>query len=90
MIIDCKEAARRAAEAMDRPLTLRERLGMWIHNVICPPCMAFQRQMAVLRQVAGGYTREDRGLELAELPGLPEDARERIRRRLENAPDAAS
>jgi hypothetical protein len=67
------------SESMDRPLTLFERLVIAAHMLHCPACRRARHQITVmidgLRKAAGlsGFGR---------LPGLPAEARERIKRAL--------
>lgn len=45
----CKEVHRLVSEAMDRDLSLTERLRVRMHLLICVACTRFERQMALLR-----------------------------------------
>jgi hypothetical protein len=61
---------------MDRPLTLRERFGVWLHLGICDPCRQFVEQLRLLRVALRKQTRqmeEDEGVK------LPDSVRETIR-----------
>jgi len=48
--LTCREATRLAAHAMDRPLTLRERLKLSLHNLLCSYCRNYSRQLRLLRK----------------------------------------
>lgn len=76
----CREAARLQSEALDRPLTFPQRLGLWIHRVLCRWCRRYGRQIEFLRSAARARDEHDQAL-----PGqsLRPEARARIKRRLE-------
>jgi hypothetical protein len=46
----CREVARLASEALERRLTLRERLAMRIHFMICYLCRRYADQAALLHE----------------------------------------
>ncbi|THF63306.1 zf-HC2 domain-containing protein [Pseudothauera rhizosphaerae] len=63
-MLTCKDATRLCSEALDRPLTLRERLTLRAHLLICTGCTRYNEQMAALRRIAarfadGGFARPD-------------------------------
>lgn len=49
-MLDCKHASRLVSQSMDRRLSMRERLGLWLHLLLCDACTRFSRQIALLRQ----------------------------------------
>ncbi|WP_435008231.1 zf-HC2 domain-containing protein [Tundrisphaera lichenicola] len=75
----CRSAMSTVSESLDRPLSRFERLAIAAHMGHCPACSRARRQFALLvdglRRVSG--PRENRPL-----PGLPPEARERIKRAL--------
>jgi hypothetical protein len=77
--VDCKQISRIASQAMDRPLTLRERLSVWMHLGICDPCRQFVAQLRLLRAVLNKRTRQ---AENDENIKLSHSAREAIREKL--------
>lgn len=46
----CREVARLSSEALERRLTLRERLALRLHFTICYLCKRYARQTAVLHE----------------------------------------
>ncbi|MBR8333990.1 zf-HC2 domain-containing protein [Burkholderia ambifaria] len=53
----CRDVTRLLSDALDRSLTLHERLQVRVHLPACSGCRAYRGQIAVLRtaaQVAGG------------------------------------
>ena len=72
----CKETSTLVTESLDRRLTWRERLGMRIHLAVCDNCARFARQMRLIRT----WLRQE---DEAAQPGLTEEGRERIARKLQ-------
>ncbi|GBH23905.1 zf-HC2 domain-containing protein [Burkholderia vietnamiensis] len=48
----CKDVTRLLSDALDRPLTLHERMRVRMHLPGCSGCRAYRRQIAVLRVAA--------------------------------------
>ena len=46
----CREVHRLVSEAMDRDLSVMERLRMRLHLTVCEACTRFQGQMGLLRR----------------------------------------
>lgn len=75
-MLTCKEASLLISEGQERPLGLRERLGLRMHLWMCVSCRRFERQIGLLRRAMrslGQGEADDSGVE------LPQAARERIR-----------
>lgn len=78
-MLDCKHASHLLSQSMDRKLTLGERVGLWVHLLMCEACTQFARQMALLRQAVRQWTalvEHDASIR------LPDEARYRIRQSL--------
>ena len=75
----CREATRLQSEAMDRPLSLRKRIGLRIHLGLCRWCRRYGRQIGFLRSVAHEHERHE---ETLPPQTLRPEARERIKERL--------
>ena len=75
-MLTCKDASRLVSEAEDRPLGLRERLGLRLHLWICANCRRYERQIRFLRKALRAWALDSE----MELPGpeLPASARDRI------------
>jgi hypothetical protein len=60
-MLSCKEASQLMSAAMDRRLSLGERLALRLHLLICLGCRRFQSQMDFLREACrrfgGGESR---------------------------------
>ena len=59
----CREATRLQSEAMDRPLRLRQRVGLRLHLFLCRWCCRYGRQIGLIGKLA-----PRRDLEEAALP----------------------
>ena len=55
----CQEASRLASQAQDRPLTLKERIGLKLHLWICVGCQGFARQLKQIRQACQRVTHSE-------------------------------
>jgi predicted anti-sigma-YlaC factor YlaD len=75
----CREATRLQSEAMDRPLSLRKRIGLRIHLVLCRWCRRYGKQIGFLRSVAHEHEKHE---ETLPPQTLRLEARERIKERL--------
>lgn len=78
-MISCEEAAKLISQSLDRPLPVRQRIGLRLHLLMCRVCPRFLRQMRVLRKTARRYPEK---IETDETRELSEEAREKIRRKL--------
>lgn len=54
-MLTCKEASVLLSQAQERPLGLRERLGLQLHLLLCDGCANFRRQLAFLRAAIRRY-----------------------------------
>ena len=52
---DCREVHRLTSEALDRRLTLHERMRIRFHLMICEACTSFTAQMQLLRGAMGKF-----------------------------------
>ena len=73
----CKEAIRLQSEALDRPLSRLQRVGLRIHLAMCRWCSRYGKQINFLRTVAQCCDHEHETKQT-----LPPEARDRIKRRL--------
>lgn len=48
-MIDCKQASQLISQSLDRRLSLRERVSLRIHILICYACRRFGQQLRTLR-----------------------------------------
>jgi len=48
--LSCKEASRLISEGMDRHLSFREKIVLWLHVRVCDACSRFTKQLVFLRR----------------------------------------
>ncbi|BCX81926.1 hypothetical protein MIT9_P1508 [Methylomarinovum caldicuralii] len=58
-MLNCEQAARLASEGLDRPLTLKERLALRFHTLMCRGCRRYRRHLEILRRISRAYVKED-------------------------------
>ena len=75
----CREAVRLQSDALDRPLSPRQRLGLRIHLILCRWCRRYGGQIKFLRTAARDGVEHD---VLRMSAALPPEVRERIKRSL--------
>lgn len=80
--LTCREAARLQSEGLDRPLTLWQRIGLRIHLFLCKWCRRYGKHLRFLR--AAAHEHPDKLADPAR-QNLSENARERIKQRLNKA-----
>jgi len=79
--LTCREATRLAANAIDRPLTFRERVKLSMHGLLCSYCRNYARQVRYLRK----WVRRMSEPGVSPLgTELPSGSASRIKKRLEN------
>ncbi len=78
-MLTCEETAQLVSEGLDRTLTLRERLVLRLHLFRCDLCTRYARQLKFLQRTCADADEE----QLTEAAELTDDARARIRNRLQ-------
>lgn len=76
---NCKEAVRMQSDALDRPLSMSQRIGLRIHLFLCQWCRRYGKQIEFLHSAARQH--DDNNACLPELH-LGSAARDRIKKRL--------
>jgi hypothetical protein len=66
--LTCREATRLAANAMDRPLTFRERVKLSMHNLLYSYCRSYMRQLCFVRKWVRSMRVPDASPSVTELP----------------------
>ena len=51
-MLDCKHNTELLSQSYDRPITLRERMAMRLHLLMCRGCRNFEKQLAFIRKAA--------------------------------------
>ncbi|MBL0714398.1 MAG: zf-HC2 domain-containing protein [Desulfosarcina sp.] len=77
---NCRQVSQLVSESMDRPLPFFKNLMVRIHLRMCKYCRRFEQQLLKMREISRNINHH---IETLESPlSLPDEARERIRRRL--------
>jgi hypothetical protein len=86
-MLTCREASQLISESLDKPLTLRQRMSLKVHLLMCRYCTRFQRQMLFLRDVLHRTAHEESGDAYPESSdiSLTPEARERIKASVKRA-----
>ena len=58
-MLNCKSATRLVSEAQERALSVRERMGLNVHLLMCSGCRNFSQQIPLLRQAMRGFAQGD-------------------------------
>ena len=78
----CTETARLLSESLDRRLSLRERISLRIHMMMCRMCHVYARQLSVMLNVC--HTASEKAPECC--PGvLPEETKNETKARIREA-----
>lgn len=85
--LSCRRAVRLQSEAMDHPLALRQRIGLWLHLRLCRWCRRYGAQLRFIRETSRAPAKANRNA-FAPHARLSPEARERLRRRLTEAQKA--
>ncbi len=79
-MLNCKEVTLLASESLDRKLTLKERIGLQFHLLMCNLCTRYVRQLKFMHQASSGM---DGNHVKGSGAQLSETARDRILNRLD-------
>jgi hypothetical protein len=79
--MDCRQATRVQSEQLDRPLPRTTRFGLGLHLLYCKWCRRYGKQVNFLHEASHEHQEK-----LAEISpkGLSDEARERMKRRLQS------
>jgi predicted anti-sigma-YlaC factor YlaD len=83
-MLSCKEVSYKVSESLDRKLTLRERMKVKLHLLICQACQRMVGQMALLRAVSRRFASAE-VLPDTTQETLSHEARQRILHGLQSA-----
>lgn len=56
-MLNCQDATRLLSESQERTLSLKERMPLKMHVLMCSGCRNFGQQMDTLRQMARAYVK---------------------------------
>lgn len=75
----CKTLVPLMSESLERPLTLRERVKLKLHMMICVWCERYMKQITQLQEAS---QLKAESILTDETPALSDDARERLKQNL--------
>ena len=75
----CAEMSRLASRSLERPLSLKMRLKMWLHFLICVWCERYQKHLKFLHRAAPRFGKQ---IDTASNRSLSVEAKQRIKVRL--------
>lgn len=79
----CKEVTRLASDKMERQLSLRQRLGVKLHLLMCSLCKRYVQQLQAMREVARQHTAMLETDVAKPSAQLSNEARERLKQMLQ-------
>ena len=77
----CRQVSRLQSGLLDRPLSLPKRIGLRLHLLVCKWCRRYGKQIRFLHEAVHEHSEE---LNEVQSETLSAEARERIKRRLQN------
>ncbi|HAF01156.1 MAG TPA: hypothetical protein DCO68_06650 [Methylophilaceae bacterium] len=80
-MLNCKQTSQLVSQSLDRNLTLRERLAVRLHLLICKYCRRFQRQLHAMRKA---FKRMSEAIENDPSIQLPPETKARISATIES------
>jgi len=83
-MLSCKQASLLASKKLDMPLTVKERIGFFIHISMCRFCRHYAKEIKMLHQFMR-KTASDNDSMLSGNQQLSVEARERINQQIEEA-----
>lgn len=85
-LLECQEVSRLITHSMDEPLTLRQRLLVRWHLLVCRYCRRFQKQIFWLRKILQTKSKMTDEVRTNDV-GLSNEAKERIKEVLKRKSD---
>lgn len=78
----CKQTVEMISESMEHPLSLRKRISVKVHLMICSWCQWYLEHLHTLRDTLRTQAAEPPEKHFGSTPGLSSEARERLKKRL--------
>ena len=82
--MNCKQASQVISQSLDRKLSLRERLALKFHLVICKACKQFNQQLIALRST---FNRLTATIENDTSIRMPSETKSRLLKSIESVTD---
>ncbi len=80
LLPNCDQTTRLMSDAMDRSLSLKQRILMGLHLHVCDWCKQYRNQIALLRQVFRRSATEEKEEDVFPDASLSSEAKKRIKR----------
>lgn len=80
ILLNCKQTSQLVSQALDRRLSLRERIAVRVHLCICKYCRRFRQQLSAIRI---GLQRMTASIEQDTHLHMPSETKARIAKALE-------
>jgi len=80
----CETVSHTSSHSLDRALTFKERLGLYLHFLVCSFCRRYHRQLVLMQKLASHVDSDDQRSE-HQTPCLSTEAQERIKRAIDSS-----
>lgn len=80
-MLSCEEVTRLVSESLDRELSLRQRVSIKMHLMMCRLCSRYKKQLAGLREAFRLHALREEDMDIYRA-SLSSEARERIKQAL--------
>lgn len=87
-MFSCNDISKKVSESFDRSLPLHQRMMIRMHLMVCRYCSRFKKQLVIIREAIRSEDENTAGMG-GEFT-LSSDARDRIKRSLQEQPDSHS
>lgn len=71
-MLNCQKATQLFSESQERPLTLKEKMDLKLHTLMCSGCRNYGRNLQALRKIARAYAKGE-GASDALPPEVPKE-----------------
>ena len=82
-MLSCKETAELASKSLDTKLTMRQKIGLRLHLMMCKLCSNYTKRLKFVHRTMGSEEQNETLNQCEE--SLSTSARERIRQKLSNS-----
>lgn len=83
-MMSCKETTRLISEDLDQPLPWSKRVAVRMHVLLCRRCAAYRRQLRAITNLLRVARSRAHSMPTHTGPGLTDEARDRIKKSLQD------
>ncbi|WP_432612608.1 zf-HC2 domain-containing protein [Acinetobacter portensis] len=58
-MLNCHQTTQILSEKMDRPLSMKEKMSVFMHTSMCSACRNFEKQMGEIRHLSKEFLKQD-------------------------------